>query len=199
MRGSCSAATRRSPASTSPSRKARRSPCSARAEAASRRCCGRSPGCSRSTQGAVTLDGRDLDGVPPHRRGIGLMFQDDALFPHRDVAANIAFGLRMQGEGPRGAASAGRGAARARRPRGARAPGRRVALGRRAQARRARARARAGATRAPARRAARSPRPRRSTTGSSPSCATCSTRSARPPSTSPTTWPRRSRSATASP
>ena len=29
----------------------------------------------------------------------GLMFQDDALFPHRDVAANIAFGLRMQGAG----------------------------------------------------------------------------------------------------
>jgi thiamine transport system ATP-binding protein len=49
--------------------------------------------------GAVTLDERDLDGVPPHRRGIGLMFQDDALFPHRDVAANIAFGLRMQGKG----------------------------------------------------------------------------------------------------
>jgi len=47
--------------------------------------------------GSVTVDGRPLDGVPPHRRGIGLMFQDDALFPHRDVAANIAFGLRMQG------------------------------------------------------------------------------------------------------
>ena len=49
--------------------------------------------------GTVTLDGRELTGVPPHRRGIGLMFQDDALFPHRDVAANIAFGLRMQGAG----------------------------------------------------------------------------------------------------
>ena len=47
--------------------------------------------------GDVTLDGRSLTGVPAHRRGIGLMFQDDALFPHRDVAANIAFGLRMQG------------------------------------------------------------------------------------------------------
>ncbi len=31
-----------------------------------------------------------------HRRGIGLMFQGDALFPHRDVGANVAFGLRMQ-------------------------------------------------------------------------------------------------------
>jgi len=49
--------------------------------------------------GNVTLDGRSLDGVPAHRRGIGLMFQDDALFPHRDVAANIAFGLRMRGIG----------------------------------------------------------------------------------------------------
>ena len=48
-------------------------------------------------QGSISLDGRPLDGVPPHRRGIGLVFQDDALFPHRDVAANIAFGLRMQG------------------------------------------------------------------------------------------------------
>ncbi len=34
--------------------------------------------------------------VPPHRRGFGLMFQDHALFPHRDVHGNVAFGLRMQ-------------------------------------------------------------------------------------------------------
>jgi len=47
--------------------------------------------------GSVELDGRSLAGVPAHRRGVGLMFQDDALFPHRDVAANVAFGLRMQG------------------------------------------------------------------------------------------------------
>jgi thiamine transport system ATP-binding protein len=49
--------------------------------------------------GSITLAGRALDGVPPHRRGVGLMFQDDALFPHRNVSANIAFGLRMQGAG----------------------------------------------------------------------------------------------------
>ena len=54
-------------------------------------------GLQRLDEGSVTLDGRSLAGVPPHRRGIGLMFQDDALFPHRDVAANVAFGLRMQG------------------------------------------------------------------------------------------------------
>jgi thiamine transport system ATP-binding protein len=47
-------------------------------------------------EGTVTLDSRSLEGVPAHRRGIGLMFQDDALFPHRDVAANVGFGLRMQ-------------------------------------------------------------------------------------------------------
>lgn len=46
--------------------------------------------------GSVHLDGRDITRLPPHRRGIGLVFQDDQLFPHRDVAANIEFGLRMQ-------------------------------------------------------------------------------------------------------
>lgn len=47
--------------------------------------------------GQITWDGRDVTHVPTHRRGIGMMFQDNALFPHRDVAANIGFGLRMQG------------------------------------------------------------------------------------------------------
>ena len=49
--------------------------------------------------GRVVLDGRDLAGVPTHQRGIGLMFQDYALFPHRNVADNVAFGLRMRGDG----------------------------------------------------------------------------------------------------
>jgi thiamine transport system ATP-binding protein len=47
--------------------------------------------------GTVTLAGVDLAGVPPHRRGFGLMFQDDALFPHTDVRGNVEFGLRMAG------------------------------------------------------------------------------------------------------
>jgi len=47
--------------------------------------------------GRLELDGRDLAGVPAHERGVGLMFQDYALFPHKDVAQNVAFGLRMQG------------------------------------------------------------------------------------------------------
>ncbi len=52
-------------------------------------------GLQRPDAGRVELDGRDLGGVPAHRRGVGLMFQDDVLFPHRDVAGNIAFGLRI--------------------------------------------------------------------------------------------------------
>jgi thiamine transport system ATP-binding protein len=50
--------------------------------------------------GVVTWDGVDLCTTPPHRRGFGLMFQDHALFPHRDVAGNVAFGLQMQGIAP---------------------------------------------------------------------------------------------------
>jgi thiamine transport system ATP-binding protein len=50
--------------------------------------------------GRVFLDGHDLAGTPPHRRGIGLVFQDHALFPHRDVAGNVSFGLRMRGDAP---------------------------------------------------------------------------------------------------
>jgi thiamine transport system ATP-binding protein len=47
--------------------------------------------------GKVLLDGRDQGGVPAHKRGVGLMFQDHQLFPQRDVGANVAFGLRMHG------------------------------------------------------------------------------------------------------
>jgi thiamine transport system ATP-binding protein len=49
--------------------------------------------------GSVWLDGRDLTGVPTHRRGIGMVFQDEQLFPHRSVAGNVGFGLKMQGLG----------------------------------------------------------------------------------------------------
>jgi len=54
--------------------------------------------------GRVLLDGRDLAAVPPHLRGIGLVFQDLALFHHRDVFGNVAFGLRMRGEPAAGVA-----------------------------------------------------------------------------------------------
>ena len=55
-------------------------------------------GLQRPGRGRVLLDGEDLTSVPPHRRGIGLVFQDHALFDHRDVQGNIAFGLRMRGD-----------------------------------------------------------------------------------------------------
>ncbi|WP_327361529.1 ABC transporter ATP-binding protein [Streptomyces sp. NBC_01296] len=55
--------------------------------------------------GRVLLGGADQARVPVHRRGVGLMFQDHQLFPHRDVGGNVAFGLRMGGSG-RGACGA---------------------------------------------------------------------------------------------
>lgn len=47
-------------------------------------------------QGEVLFDGSKMDKTPPHKRGVGYLFQDLALFPHLDVAANIAYGLRIQ-------------------------------------------------------------------------------------------------------
>ncbi len=55
-------------------------------------------GLEPAATGAVRLAGRDITAMPVHGRGVGLMFQDFALFPHRDVAANVAFGLRMRGD-----------------------------------------------------------------------------------------------------
>lgn len=48
-------------------------------------------------KGTVEFDGQKMEHVPPHRRGVGYLFQDLALFPHLTVAANIAYGLKMQG------------------------------------------------------------------------------------------------------
>ena len=53
-------------------------------------------GLASEATGQVRWNGTDLARVPPHRRGFGLMFQDHALFPHRDVIGNVSFGLRMQ-------------------------------------------------------------------------------------------------------
>lgn len=53
-------------------------------------------GLEPEARGRITWNDDDLTRVPPHRRGFGLMFQDHALFPHRDVQGNVAFGLRMQ-------------------------------------------------------------------------------------------------------
>jgi ABC-type Fe3+/spermidine/putrescine transport system ATPase subunit len=48
-------------------------------------------------QGRILIGGRDVTQVPPHKRGVGIVFQSYALFPHLTVSDNIAFGLRMQG------------------------------------------------------------------------------------------------------
>lgn len=54
-------------------------------------------GLEPTATGSIRLDGADLAGVPPQRRGVALMFQDLALFPHLDVAGNVGFGLRGRG------------------------------------------------------------------------------------------------------
>jgi len=63
-------------------------------------------GCGKSTllrmvaglikpdSGNVIVGGRDVTAAEPHTRGIGMVFQDHALFPHLDVAGNVAYGLR---------------------------------------------------------------------------------------------------------
>ncbi|MGI9601753.1 MAG: ABC transporter ATP-binding protein [Acidimicrobiales bacterium] len=68
-------------------------------------------GCGKSTllraiaglqpidHGRILWDGVDLAATAVHQRGFGLMFQQDALFPHRSVGGNVAFGLEMQGSG----------------------------------------------------------------------------------------------------
>ena len=53
-------------------------------------------GIERADSGRIRLAGRDVQALPPHTRRIGLMFQDHALFPHQNVGANIAYGLRMR-------------------------------------------------------------------------------------------------------
>jgi spermidine/putrescine ABC transporter ATP-binding subunit len=69
-------------------------------------------GCGKSTilrmvagllepdEGRMLLGDRDITHLPAHRRGIGLVFQSYALFPHMNVFENVAFGLRMRGCGP---------------------------------------------------------------------------------------------------
>lgn len=47
--------------------------------------------------GAIRVDGADVTHVPAHKRDMGMVFQNYALFPHRTVAENVAFGLRMRG------------------------------------------------------------------------------------------------------
>ena len=43
--------------------------------------------------GQILLDGQDITNLAPHKRRVGILFQDDLLFPHLSVGANLAFGL----------------------------------------------------------------------------------------------------------
>ena len=54
-------------------------------------------GLERPDKGRVLIAGKDVTKLPPYERGIGMVFQDFLLFPHRTVAENIAFPLKMQG------------------------------------------------------------------------------------------------------
>lgn len=54
-------------------------------------------GLMRPDTGQVVLDGDEITRKPPHRRDIGVVFQNYALFPHLTVAENVAFGLRARG------------------------------------------------------------------------------------------------------
>ena len=48
------------------------------------------------TAGHIIVDSKDVTATPVHKRGMGMVFQSYALFPHLDVAANVAFGLQMR-------------------------------------------------------------------------------------------------------
>ncbi|MXN51602.1 ATP-binding cassette domain-containing protein [Shinella sp. AETb1-6] len=57
-------------------------------------------GFEQPDSGEILFSGRRVDGVPPHERGIGFVFQNFALFPHLSVAENIAFGLTNRAVDP---------------------------------------------------------------------------------------------------
>ena len=56
-------------------------------------------GFETATHGQIRLAGRPIDQVPPHKRGIGMVFQNYALFPHMTVGENLAFPLEVRGMG----------------------------------------------------------------------------------------------------
>ncbi|TPN81133.1 ABC transporter ATP-binding protein [Mesorhizobium sp. CU2] len=50
-----------------------------------------------ATEGHILIDGKSIEGVPPFKRNIGMVFQNYSLFPHKTVGQNIAFPLQMRG------------------------------------------------------------------------------------------------------
>lgn len=61
-------------------------------------------GFTRPDRGEIVLDGARISHLPPERRGIGVVFQNYALFPHMSVSRNVGFPLRMRGVPARAAA-----------------------------------------------------------------------------------------------
>jgi spermidine/putrescine transport system ATP-binding protein len=55
-------------------------------------------GLDQPDSGQIVIRGQRMEGVPPYRRNVGLVFQSFALFPHLSVIGNVEFGLRMRGE-----------------------------------------------------------------------------------------------------
>ncbi len=53
-------------------------------------------GFETATHGEIRLDGHEINNIPPHKRGIGMVFQNYALFPHMTVAENLAFPLEVR-------------------------------------------------------------------------------------------------------
>jgi ABC-type Fe3+/spermidine/putrescine transport system ATPase subunit len=54
-------------------------------------------GLERPDSGRILLDGDDIEGIPPWRRHLGVVFQHYAVFPHMSVAENVAYGLKQRG------------------------------------------------------------------------------------------------------
>lgn len=54
-------------------------------------------GFETATHGEILLDGKPINNIPPHKRGIGMVFQNYALFPHMTIAENLAFPLEVRG------------------------------------------------------------------------------------------------------
>ncbi|WP_068301196.1 ABC transporter ATP-binding protein [Pararhodobacter sp. CCB-MM2] len=56
-------------------------------------------GFETATHGEILLDGKPINNIPPHKRGIGMVFQNYALFPHMTIAENLSFPLEVRGMG----------------------------------------------------------------------------------------------------
>ena len=53
-------------------------------------------GFETATHGDIRLDGQSINNIPPHKRGIGMVFQNYALFPHMSINENLAFPLQVR-------------------------------------------------------------------------------------------------------